>query len=126
VYLPCLLRKFLCKQHLNWALVSDAVVHSFFTFFRKVSSAVAGFVPGVVLGLVGYVPNVAQSEKTIAGIKGLMFIYPSVLAIVTIVVIAVWYKLSDSRYKEIVAELNAGKREQRTLKTELQTKEITF
>jgi glycoside/pentoside/hexuronide:cation symporter, GPH family len=55
-----------------------------------------------------------------------MFIYPSVLAIVTIVVMAVWYKLSDSRYKEIVAELNAGKREQRNLKTELQTKEVTF
>ncbi|MED1201806.1 MFS transporter [Heyndrickxia acidicola] len=125
---------------LNWALVSDAVeygewktgqrsegvVYSFFTFFRKVSSAVAGFVPGVVLSFVGYVPNAAQSMKAIAGIKGLMFIYPGVLAVATIIVMAVWYKLSDSRYKEIVAELNARKSKGHILKTDLQTKEVSL
>jgi GPH family glycoside/pentoside/hexuronide:cation symporter len=107
---------------LNWALVSDAVeygewktgkrsegvIYSFFTFFRKVSAAVAGFVPGMVLGLVGYVPNAVQSAKAIAGIKGLMFIYPGFFALLTIIVMGLFYRLSDNRFKEIVAEL--GKR----------------
>ena len=108
---------------LNWALVSDAVeygewktgtrseglVYSFFTFSRKLSQALAGFIPGLVLAAVGYVPNVVQSLKALEGIKGLMFIYPAGLAIATIIVMGTFYKLSDSRYKEIVVELNQRK-----------------
>lgn len=108
---------------LNWALVADAVeygewktgirsegiVYSFFTFFRKCSQAVAGFVPGLVLGLVGYVPNAVQSSQALAGIKGLMFIYPSVFAVATIIVMGTVYKLSDERFTEIVALLKARK-----------------
>lgn len=108
---------------LNWALVSDAVeygewktgnrgeglVYSFFIFSRKMSQAIAGFVPGLVLALVGYVPNAVQSANALQGIKGLMFIYPGGMAIATIVVMGVFYKLSDSRYKEIVIELNNRK-----------------
>ncbi|GHU88343.1 permease [Bacteroidia bacterium] len=108
---------------LNWALISDAVeygewktgnrseglVYSFFTFFRKLSQALAGFIPGLVLAMVGYVPNVVQSTEALNGIKGLMFIYPGVLAIATYIVMSVCYKLTDARYNEIVAELNERK-----------------
>jgi GPH family glycoside/pentoside/hexuronide:cation symporter len=108
---------------LNWALISDAVeygewktgnrseglVYSFFTFFRKLSQALAGFIPGVVLAMVGYIPNVVQTEKALNGIKGLMFIYPGVLAVATVIVMSLCYKLSDSRYNEIVTELNERK-----------------
>ncbi len=108
---------------LNWALVSDAVeygewktgnrsegvVYSFFTFFRKLSQALAGFIPGIVLSMVGYVPNAVQSLKALNGIKGLMFIYPASLAVATIVFMGAFYRLSDSRYKEIIAELNERK-----------------
>ncbi len=104
---------------LNWALVADAVeygeyktgvraegiIYSFFTFFRKCSQAVAGFVPGLVLTLVGYVPNAVQSVSALSGIRGLMFIYPSVLAVATIVVMGLFYKLSDDRFREILLEL---------------------
>jgi GPH family glycoside/pentoside/hexuronide:cation symporter len=108
---------------LNWALVSDAVeygewktgnrseglVYSFFTFFRKLSQALAGFIPGLVLAIVGYVPNAVQSMEALNGIKGLMFIYPASLAVVTILFMGAFYKLSDSKYSEIVAELNERK-----------------
>ncbi|MDR1667543.1 MAG: MFS transporter [Bacteroidales bacterium] len=108
---------------LNWALVSDAVeygewktgkraeglVYSFFTFSRKFSQALAGFIPGVVLAAVGYMPNREQTAEALAGIKGLMFIYPGVLAIVTFIVMALCYKLSDRKYNEIIAELNERK-----------------
>lgn len=108
---------------LNWALVSDAVeygewktgkrsegvVYSFFTFFRKVSGATAGFIPGIVLAWVGYVPNAKQSLSALAGIRGLMFMYPGVLAIATIIAMGALYKLSDSRFTEIVKELNERK-----------------
>jgi len=105
---------------LNWALVSDAVeygewktgkrseglVYSFFTFFRKLSQALAGFIPGIVLAMVGYIPNVEQTQTALNGIRGLMFVYPGVLAIATWIVMALCYKLTDERYNSIVAELN--------------------
>lgn len=108
---------------LNWALVSDAVeygewktgirneglVYSFFTFFRKLSQAVAGFIPGIVLAAVGYMPNVVQSAKALKGIHGLMFIYPGALALATIVVMTFLYKLTEARYKNIITELNQRK-----------------
>ncbi|WP_057915280.1 MFS transporter [Peribacillus muralis] len=108
---------------LNWALVSDAVeygewktgnrsegvVYSFFTFCRKLSQAIAGFVPGLVLGLVGYVPNAVQSADVLQSIRGLMFIYPSTLALATIVVIAIFYKLSDDKYNTIIKDLSERK-----------------
>ena len=111
---------------LNWALVADAVeygewktgtraegiIYSFFTFFRKCSQAVAGFVPGLVLTLVGYVPNAVQSAGALEGIKGLMFIYPGVLAIATIIVMGTCYKLTDEKFKELVAELQKRKNQQ--------------
>ncbi|WP_270564315.1 glycoside-pentoside-hexuronide (GPH):cation symporter [Clostridium beijerinckii] len=108
---------------LNWAFVSDAVeygewktgkrsegvTYSFFTFFRKVSGATAGFIPGIVLAWVGYVPNAEQSVGALAGIKGLMFLYPSVLAIATIVSMGALYKLTDAKCNEIINELNERK-----------------
>jgi GPH family glycoside/pentoside/hexuronide:cation symporter len=108
---------------LNWALISDAVeygewktgnrseglVYSSFTFFRKLSQAIAGFVPGIVLTMVGYVANTEQTTKALTGIKGLMFIYPGVLAIATFIIMYFCYKLTDTKCKEIIAELNERK-----------------
>lgn len=108
---------------LNWALVSDAVeygewktgkrsegvTYSFFLFFRKVSGATAGFIPGIVLAFVGYVPNAEQSLTALSGIRGLMFIYPGVLAIATVIAMGVLYKLTDKRLNEIIIELGERK-----------------
>ncbi|MDR1718901.1 MAG: MFS transporter [Dysgonamonadaceae bacterium] len=108
---------------LNWALISDAVeygewktgmrsegvIYSFFTFFRKLSQAVAGFVPGIVLAWVGYQANAVQSQTAVDGIRGLMFIYPGVMAAATFLVMTLCYKLTDTRYNSIVAELSERK-----------------
>lgn len=111
---------------LNWALISDAVeygewktglrsegvIYSFFTFFRKLSQALAGFIPGVILAVVGYMANQEQTPHAIAGIRGLMFLYPGVLLIATFLIMYYGYKLTDERYKEIVQELDDRKEKQ--------------
>ena len=108
---------------LNWALVSDCVeygewktgirseglVYSFFTYFRKLSQALAGFIPGIVLAMVGYVPNQAQTATALLGIRELMFIYSATLAVVTIVVMWKLYPLTEKRYKNIMGELLSKK-----------------
>lgn len=109
---------------LNWAMVADcveygewktgvrnqALTYSSFTWFRKVSQALAGFIPGVVLAWTGYVANAAeQSSTTLLGIRGLMFGYPLVMSILTIVSIALIYNLTDDRFVEITSELDERK-----------------
>ncbi|WP_086357959.1 MULTISPECIES: glycoside-pentoside-hexuronide (GPH):cation symporter [unclassified Gilliamella] len=105
---------------LNWALISDAVeygewktgiraeglVYSSYTFFRKLSQAIAGFVPGIVLAFVGYVPNAEQSENALFGIRSLIYIYPGALAILTIVFMYFFYPLWNDKYKQIIGELS--------------------
>lgn len=108
---------------LNWVLVSDCVeygewktgkrgegiVYSFYTFSRKLSQALAGFIPGVTLAFVGYVPNAVQSVRALAGIRLLMFIYPATLAVITAFVMYFFYALNDKRYNQILLELNNRK-----------------
>ena len=110
---------------LNWALISDAVefgewktgnrsegvVYSFFTFFRKLSQALAVYIPGVVLAWTGYVPNAVQTKTAIEGIRGLMFFYPGLMAVFTFLLMFFCYKLTDKRFKEIVADLNERKKQ---------------
>lgn len=108
---------------LNWVLVSDCVeygewktgqrgegiVYSFYTFSRKLSQALAGFIPGITLAFVGYVPNAVQSAKALSGIRILMFIYPAALAVVTAFVMYKYYILSDKQYDQMVIELKSRK-----------------
>jgi GPH family glycoside/pentoside/hexuronide:cation symporter len=110
---------------LNWAFVSDAVeygewrtgqrtegtVYSFFTFFRKVSQAAAGVIPGMVLAFAGYVPNAVQSAETVRGINALMFLYPGTLALLTFILVGRAYKLTDKKFNEIVIKLKERKDE---------------
>lgn len=104
---------------LNWALISDAVeygewktgvraeglVYSSYIFFRKLSTAIAGFVPGVVLTMVGYVPNQEQTDSALNGIRALIYIYPGVLSLVTIAVMFFGYPIYNDLYKKIIADL---------------------
>ncbi len=110
---------------LNWALVSDTVeygewrtgvrsegtVYTGFTFFRKVSQALAGFFPGWMLTQIGYVPNAVQRASTVEGLKQLMFIYPGALAVVTIVAMGCFYNLNEKMYVRIIDEIDARKRQ---------------
>lgn len=105
---------------LNWAMVSDcveygewksgfrnqALTYSAFTWFRKVSQALAGFIPGVVLAAVGYTAAAKnQSEEALLGIRGLMFGYPLVMCIIAILAMLFIYNLTDRRFLNIAGEL---------------------
>ncbi|MEK5163794.1 glycoside-pentoside-hexuronide (GPH):cation symporter [Paenibacillus sp. FSL R5-0527] len=108
---------------MTWAFISDAVeygewktgertegiIYSTFSFCRKLAQALAGFIPGVVLSLIGYIPNVQQSAETLAGIKSLMLLYPAIGAGIAILTFVFLYNLTDDKYKHILAELSARK-----------------
>ena len=107
---------------LNWALVPDTVdygewktgiraegsVYTGYTFSRKISAALAGFLPGIMLTQIGYVPHAVQSAGTLLGLRQLIFLWPCGLAIVAAVTMGLFYKLNEARFAFIIEEI--GKR----------------
>ncbi|GAA3330157.1 hypothetical protein GCM10020331_081570 [Ectobacillus funiculus] len=79
----------------------------YLTFSRKLAQSLAGFLSGLGLSLIGYVPNVAQSAGTLLGIKGLLTLYPAVALTISLLIIGFMYKLTDEKHAEIMKDLNA-------------------
>ncbi|SUG07734.1 membrane permease [Salmonella enterica subsp. enterica serovar Pullorum] len=74
-----------------------------------ISQALAGFFPGWMLTQIGYIPNVVQSAGTVEGLRQLIFIYPCVLAVITIIAMGCFYNLNEKMYVRIVEEIEARK-----------------
>lgn len=109
---------------LNWALVPDTVdygewktgiraegsVYTGYTFSRKISAALAGFLPGIMLTQIGYIPNIAQSDTTLLGLRQLIFLWPCGLAIIAALTMGFFYKLNEQRFAFIIEEIAQRKK----------------
>ena len=60
---------------------NESIVASFQTLLVKTASAVSGWLIGVGLTIVGYVPNITQTAGTIFGMRILMVAVPSVITL---------------------------------------------
>ena len=66
---------------------------------------IGGSLPNAVLDSVGYVANEAQSPAALAAIRNLTALLPFGVAVVTIVIFSVFYKLNEERLSQIQAEI---------------------
>ena len=66
----------------------------------KFAGAAGGFIVGVGLSLVGYVPNVEQSADTIMGLEFMMFGLPVILMAVSAIIYKRFYRLHEGFDKE--------------------------
>lgn len=87
---------------------AEGIVYAIVGFFYKFGSALGGLVPGVVLTMTGYVPNVAQTKTALFGIISLMSVIPLVLTIAYIVIMR-FYTLDKETYNNILEELKTRK-----------------
>jgi GPH family glycoside/pentoside/hexuronide:cation symporter len=106
---------------ITWALVSDIIdygewktgerkegtTYALFNFSRKLAQSLSGFLSGVGLGIIGYIPNVTQASSTLLGIKSLLLLYPAVALGIAMLVIGLLYKLTDEKHEEMVKDLQA-------------------
>lgn len=74
---------------------SESIIFSVQTLLVKAAGALAGFFGGVGLSLIGYQPNVAQTEDTIWGMRILMMGLPFVLMFFSAWIYHKWYHLHD-------------------------------
>jgi GPH family glycoside/pentoside/hexuronide:cation symporter len=101
-----------------WAMLPDTVEYSqrklgvrregilfgTFFFFQQLGSAVALFLQGMGLHLVGYLANAEQSARALAGIRLLMSLIPLAFIAAGVILIS-FYSLSEERHRQIVLEI---------------------
>lgn len=88
---------------------NESIIFSAQTLLVKTASAVAGWLVGVGLSLVGYVPDVPQSEATIMGLRFLMIGAPIIFSIIMIIAYKSKYKLNGDFHNEVLNKLQANK-----------------
>lgn len=88
---------------------NESIVFSAQTLLVKGASAVAGWLVGVGLSLVGYVAGEAQNATTILGMKVIMIWIPIVCAIVMYFVYKSKYKINGKFHDEMLEELKKRK-----------------
>ena len=85
---------------------NESILASFQTLLVKTASAVSGWLIGVGLTIVGYVPNVTQTAGTILGLRMLMVVIPAIITLLGFVIYSKGYKLHGEYQENIVKELN--------------------
>ena len=75
----------------------------------KFGTALAGFLSGLTLTLVGYVPNVQQSEGTLLGLRIVMFVVSSIILLVMLLLYIKYYKLNGDFYKNMLSALQVSR-----------------
>jgi len=85
---------------------AEGMVYAIIGFAFKFGMALGGLVPGFVLQATGYMPDVMQSFTAIMGIRSLMAVIPSVLLVVTIIILRA-YSLDEKAYATIIEKLQS-------------------
>ena len=86
---------------------SESIVFSMQTMTTKFGSALAGFLAGMTLTLVGYVPNVEQTPETIVGLRVVLFVVSSLVLVLMVLIYVKFYKLHGEYFNNILNKLKA-------------------
>ncbi|MFA0438756.1 melibiose:sodium transporter MelB [Vibrio sp. 10N.286.49.C2] len=79
---------------------SESVIFSVQTMLVKFAGAAGGFIVGMGLTVVGYVPNVEQSASTINGLEFMMIGLPAIMMTISGIIYQRYYRLHDGFNKD--------------------------
>ncbi len=94
-------------EYSNWKTghAYEAITLTLVGLGLKFAMVIGGSLPNAVLSAAGYVANETQSAEVITAIRNLTALLPFVVALATIVVFAVFYKLDEEKISQIQQEI---------------------
>lgn len=87
---------------------SESVIFSVQTMLVKFAGAAGGFIVGVGLSVVGYVPNVEQSASTIMGLEFMMIGLPAIMMTISGLIYQRYYRLHEGFNKDDADQVEQG------------------
>lgn len=84
---------------------NESIIFSIQTMLVKFASAISGYVVGVGLTMVGYVPNEVQTATTILGLRILMAGVPAALSVISFLLFSKFFKIKGDFHKNMISEL---------------------
>ncbi|KAA1188549.1 melibiose:sodium transporter MelB [Pseudohalioglobus sediminis] len=88
---------------------SESIIFSVQTMLVKFAGALSGFFIGIGLSVVGYTPNIEQSEETKLGLRFMMIGTPFILVILSALIYRSWYKLHDQFQDRVIEHITTQK-----------------
>ena len=80
----------------------EGIIYSSYSFMRKMGQAIAGFMAGMGLSLIGYDATLdVQSDTTLFGIKVIMFLLPAIVQTICFFLYKFMWNL-DSRQPDVI------------------------
>lgn len=83
---------------------TEGAFYGIWTFGIKIGQALALAISGLVLSLFGYLPDVAQSESSLLGIRLLLGPIPAAILLLAVLTLYL-YPINEKRYNEILAAI---------------------
>ncbi len=88
-------------------IYSSAIVFSSTTFLQKAGMAIGGWLLGMILTIIKYVPNQEQTPEALQGILLLVSIVPAAFQLIAIIIMK-FYPLNESKMEEVLRALKEG------------------
>ncbi|MHA1726296.1 MAG: MFS transporter [Promethearchaeota archaeon] len=96
---------------------AEGQIASLISFIQKTGLGIGAAIPGFILGLTGYVPNVEQTLLAIQGIYFSYIIFPVILGIIATFIIWIFYPLTKDINIKIAQELDQRRKQASALPT---------
>jgi melibiose permease len=90
---------------------TDSIIFSMQTMTAIAGQALGGFVGGIALSALGYVPNMMQSPDTIFGLRVVICILAPIIMLIVMGIYLKFYKLNGDFYKKMLGILEVSRRE---------------
>ena len=84
----------------KFGIRSESISYSIHTLTSKCSGAFTGYLVGIGLTMINYIPNQEQTAETITGLQ-FIYLTPAVLCLVSLVIYTKIYKLNDDKLDEV-------------------------
>jgi len=83
---------------------SESIIFSVIAMLVKFAGAFSGFIIGIGLSAVGYIPNEIQSASTIFGLKIIMLLIPVLFILLSTLIYLKFYKLNGDYYHTVLGK----------------------